>query len=442
MKMSDKRGAFRKPGVRVMTRAVTLVLLALPAYASAQALPDTLTVPSVTSVTDLFTQGRFTGDFRTLYYGAHNAFYNQGVNQNTLSYGGGIGYTTAALYGFSVGVSAYIQRGIAHPDDPAHVDGALGPNVTSLGEAYLRWEGDGFKFTAGNQSIDVPFASSYDWRIAPDLFQGFSGTYGTADNYVTAFRMFRWKSWIGNSFSKQTAYNQSFDSFSSIGNQTTNGFYGAGAAGTLPLDPVVTKGQAWYMVYQDYARLTYLEGSASLKDGDIKPFVGAQVFFENGDGRELLGPVDSHVYGLQLGAKRNSLTVELGYDYIRPNGNSYLNGALVTPYAHNQASGPLFAQPFITSTQDLGAGNAYSFDVFGDPIHNLTVGGRYSFMDLKSTAGGVSLNQSEYLAYVTYSFSGKLKGLSISDFVAMQSSPAEKNKFVQNRLELEYDFGT
>ncbi len=62
-------------------------------------------------------------------------------------------------------------------------------------------------------------------------------------------------------------------------------------------------------------------------------------------------------------------------------------------------------------------------------------------MDLKSSPTAVSLNQSEYLFYAIYNFTGKLKGLSIADFIALQTSPAKSAKFIQNRLTLEYAFG-
>jgi hypothetical protein len=159
---------------------------------------------------------------------------------------------------------------------------------------------------------------------------------------------------------------------------------------------------------------------------------------ETGSGNDLLGPVSSQVYGFQVGVKRKSVNLSFGYDYTKPNANSYLNGSLVTPYAHNMSSGPLFAQPFITSTQDLGSGSAYAVDLSGNPTQNLTLGARYSFMDLTAQAGGPSLNQSEYLAYATYNFDGSLKGFSATDFLAVQSSPAKTSTFIQNRLQLQY----
>lgn len=413
---------------------------ALPVAAAEAAAPVTGS-GKATSLGDMFAKGSFAGDFRTIYFSSHNAFYKPGLTQNTASYGGKLGYTTASLYGFSMGVSGFIQRGIAHSDDPSKVDGYLGPNLLAMGEAYLQWEHEHFKITAGNQQLEVPFASTYDWRMAPQLFQGVAAKYGDTDNFVAAFKMYRFKSYISNSFTRQTTYNRSVDSFSPIGNADTNGFWGMGAGRKLSLDAVVLNGKAWYQRYQDYADLTYVEGQVSKKDGAVKPFIGVQAFHEDGDGRKLLGHVDSQVYGAQLGFKRNSLTLSLGYDRIVPHAGSYRNGALVTPYAHNVSSGPLFAQPFLTSTQDLGAGNAYAININGAPMGQWFTGARYSFMDLKSSASAVSLNQSEYLAFAIYNFTGKLKGLSVANFIGLQSSPAKSKKFLQNRLTLEYAWG-
>lgn len=409
---------------------------------------ETIPVPApadagkeATNLAEMITKGQFFGNVRTFYYASHNAFFSKGANQNTLSYGGELGYVTAPFYGFSVGVSGYLQRGIAHSDNPNYVDSYLGPNITTLGEAYVKWEKDQFQITAGNQALNVPFASSYDWRIAPQLYQGVDAKYGDDDNFITAFKMFRFKSYTSNSFTKTTNYDESFDPYSGIGEPETNGFWGVGAAHKFNLDPVTVNAQGWYQTYQDYADLAYVEGRVSRSNGSWKPFAAAQYLHETGDGRELLGHVDSQVYGLQLGAKHNSMTVSLGYNFIAPHRNSYLNGALVTPYAHDVSGGPLFAQPFLTSTQDLGSGNAYAIDINGAPMGNWFIGARYSFMDLKYDADGPSLNGSEYLAYAIYNFAGKLKGLSVADFFAVQTSPAKGNTFVQNRLQLQYAWG-
>lgn len=394
----------------------------------------------VASFTDMFSKGEFSGDFRTIYFSSHNAFYTPGRTQNTVSYGGKLGFTSARMDGFSFGVSAFMQRGIGHSDDPNAVDGYLGPNLTAMGEAYVKWQHDKFQVTVGNQELDIPWASTYDWRMAEQLFQGVSTRYGDADNYVTAWKMTRFKSYIDNTFRQNTTYNSNVDSFSDIGMSTTNGFWGVGGNHKSDVGPVTVDIQGWYSDYLDYAKMIYVEANIEKKEGEFKPFLGVQAVRETGDGRQLLGNVDSKVLGLQLGVKHNSLKLAFGYDRIVPNADSYLNGVLVTPYAHNVSSGPLFAQPFLTSTQDLGAGNAYAIDLSGAPANGWFVGGRYSFMDLKSNPTSPSLNQSEYLVYAIHNFDGKLKGWSVADFLALQSSPTKSARFLQNRLTLEYKF--
>ncbi|MBT0719158.1 hypothetical protein HGT71_12985 [Rosenbergiella epipactidis] len=104
---------------------------------------------------------------------------------------------------------------------------------------------------------------------------------------------------------------------------------------------------------------------------------------------------------------------------------------LVTPY---------FAQPFFTSTQDLGNGNAWATSLNYSATEQVTVGTRYSWMDLKPANSHGSLRQSEYLVYGIYSFGGALKGLSLTDFVGVQTSPLYKKDFWQNRVALQYDF--
>lgn len=57
----------------------------------------------------------------------------------------------------------------------------------------------------------------------------------------------------------------------------------------------------------------------------------------------------------------DGMTLEIGYNYIELERDSYLNDVLFTPYMIYTASGPYFAQPFFTSTQDLG-GRACSYN--------------------------------------------------------------------------------
>ncbi|RKR03474.1 outer membrane OprD family porin [Kushneria sinocarnis] len=380
---------------------------------------------------DMFRYGEFHGSLRTLYYSTHNAYFVPDNNQDTISYGGSLGFESARWQGFRFGISAIVQRGIDHPDD-AHAVSELEPDETNIGEAYVSWQHGDFGLTAGNQRMQLPFASDYDWRVTPMLYQGFNLHYGDDEDFLQAARIYRYKSWGSDTFSRTTNYTDV--------EEETDGMWAVGAGHAWYADGQKWSGQLWHERYDDYVRISYAEGHVTATQGALQPLLGVQYIRGTSDGRALAGEVDNHTYGLQLGLRYHSLEATLNMDHIASSPGDYLNGALVTPYAHNSSSGPYFAQPFFTSTQDLGAGNAYSLDVTGAASEALLVGARYSFMDLKDEAGAASLNQSEYLLFGIYSFQGALEGFSIADYAGVQTSPARARDFWQNRVALQYEF--
>ena len=217
--------------------------------------------------------------------------------------------------------------------------------------------------------------------------------------------------------------------------------WGIGGGHAISFADKTLSGQLWYEEYADYTRLAYAESHLSWRDSPMQPDIGVQFIRGTSDGKALAGEVNSTSYGAQFGLSFTpSLTWKINYDHIAASGNNWNNGALVTPYAHNSASGPYFAQPFFTSTQDLGSGNAWSTDINYVANENLSLGSRYSFMDLKPTTTSASIDQSEYLVYFTWNFTGVMKGLSLTDFVGVQTSPLYDSDFWQNRLTLQYDF--
>ncbi|MEG3129646.1 TonB-dependent receptor [Pantoea cypripedii] len=386
----------------------------------------------VNSFTDIFTCGTVSGSLRTLYYSTHNAYFSKGFNQDTVSYGGSLKYETAPFYGFRAGVSGIFLRGIDHPDE-AHTISDIGDNQTNFGEAYLSWQQDNFKITAGDQRINIPFVGDYDWRITPILFRGIDTNYGDSTNFLHATKIWRYKPWGDDQFLNTTAYTDV--------EERTNGMWALGGGRGTQWDNKKLTGQLWYQEYADYTRLVYAESHLQWQDTLFQPDVGLQFIRGTSAGKALAGEVNSTSYGAQLALTFTpALSWKLGYDHIAASGNSWNNGSLVTPYAHNTSSGPYFAQPFFTSTQDLGSGNAYMTNLNYVMNESLSLGTQYSFMDLKPSPASASINQSEYLVYFTWSFSGALKGLSLTDFAGVQTSPLYDSHFWQNRLSLEYDF--
>lgn len=425
MKVS-KFGFTLKLGAMLVSQALLTgnTLAATPAPSDCQA-------GVADSLSQMFTCGSVHGSLRTLYYSTHNAYFTPGLSQDTVSYGGSIKYATAEYYGLSLGVSGIFQRGINHNDN--HLVSELGPNETGVGEAYLSWHYQDFRITAGDQRLGIPFLGDYDWRITPILYRAIDMNYGQGDNFLHATKVTRFKPWGDDQFLDTTTYTDA--------NGTTNGMWAVGAGRGMALEDKKLNGQVWYEDYDNYTKMVYADGFLSWSENPYKPKVGLQFIRGVSEGKALAGEVNSTSYGAQFSLQFTpSLNGSLNYDHIAANENAYGNGALVTPYAHNSSSGPYFAQPFFTSTQDLGSGNAYSADLNWTATSSVSLGTRYSFMDLTASAGAGSSHQSEYLLYGTYLFDGILKGLSLTDFIGVQTVSTSDKNFWQNRVTLQYDF--
>src|SRR5258708_11454571 len=118
MKFQSQYRTLRK----LSSAAVKTTLCVLPLYASAQSVDAPYQAKDVNSLTDMFMQGHFSGEFRVLDNWNDNGWFTKGMHQNTLTTGAGVKFQTAKLDGFSVGASAYVARGIFLPSNPSNRD--------------------------------------------------------------------------------------------------------------------------------------------------------------------------------------------------------------------------------------------------------------------------------------------------------------------------------
>lgn len=386
----------------------------------------------VENALDALRCGSVHGSLRTLYYSTKNAYFVRDNNQDTASYGGNILFQTAPYYGFSAGVGGIYQQQWRSPGAGRGVT-ELATNQNGLGEAWLRWQYQNFRFTAGDQRIDIPFMSDYDWRITPILFRAVDLHWGDKTDFLHATKIYRYKPWRSDQFLATSSY--------SAIKEKTNGAWAVGAGRSTQVGSMSLSGQLWYESYDDYVNIFYSEAHSQWKTALWQPDIGMQFIRGSGEGERLLGEVDSTSYGIQLALTPVSqVKWSINYNHIVSNPTSYLNGVLVTPYSSSTSSGKYFAQPYFTSTQDLGTGNAYSTRITYQIMPALSIGTYYSFMDLKSSASAPSRNQSEYVVFGIYQFGGVLKGLSLSNFLGVQTSPVYDYAFWQNRVALQYNF--
>lgn len=376
--------------------------------------------------------GKVSGRLNSLYYSTHDAYFVKDLNQDTVATGGFIKYETQPMSGVKAGIS-YAGQWRLDDKHAGHAEVTeLSQDKDGLAEAYLDWKNQDWSLRVGQQSLDVPFVGHYDWRVMPPLFRAADFKYGSTDDFIRATWINRFKSYADDQFFKSSRYSSEIE---------TNGMWSLGVSKSFEGSAHKVKTQAWYQSYDDYNQLAYVEGHLEWKDAHFSPDVGVQAMWAQSQGRALAGNVDHQGFGVSLALNvGKGMTLKTAYNYIKPDRDSYLNGALFTPYMIYTSSDPYFAQPFFTSTQDLGAGHAALIAIEGALNEQTYVGANYSFMDLQPSPDVKSWNQSEYVIYGIYNFAGALKGWSIANFFGVSTSPTSNDVFVQNRLGIKYAF--
>ena len=387
---------------------------------------------AVESIQNAIFCGQFSGRLNTLYYSTHDAFFVKNLNQDTAATGGFIKYETQAVSGLKAGLS-YAAQWRLDDQNAGHAEvDELSKEKDGLAEAYLDWHTQHWGVRIGQQALNLPFLGNYDWRVMPPLFRAVDIKYGGKQDFIQATWLNRFKSYADDQFLQSSRYSSTLE---------TNGMWSIGLSKSMDLSQHAFSAEAWYQSYDDYNHLAYAEGHWKLKDVIFSPDVAIQAMWSKAQGKALAGQVDHLGFGVALTLKVfDGMTLKTGYNYIKPDQDSYLNGALFTPYMIYTASGPYFAQPFFTSTQDLGAGHAAMLALEGSLNEQTFFGANYSFMNLAESSDIKPINQSEYVIYAIYNFKGALKGWSIADFFGYATSARSDELFLQNRLGLKYSF--
>jgi hypothetical protein len=248
--------------------------------------------------------------------------------------------------------------------------------------------------------------------------------------------MYKWRYFNQEHYNRETAYSI----YLPDDQKKSDGLLNVGLKykGFVPgINFVKTNSELWFYNYYQYNRLYMLQSVNTIGKGPYKAIVGFQ-FMHAGKSAGFLGNVNSQLYGAELGAKSSFGKVVLAYDYLPAHPNSFNYGGLATPYDTITDSGPIFAQPVMTSTQDLGSGTAAGIKVDYYGIKNLFTQVRFTHLHMRTTP--IFENYNEYNLILSYSFSG-VKGLNLTDIASYANEhPSSNPNFYQNRLMLVYNF--
>jgi hypothetical protein len=361
-------------------------------------------------------------------------------DQYTLSVGGGLFLGTPYIDGFRAAVEPMGQSGLGtHASNPNLVSPTLGPSFTTLGQAFLQYKDYGLNARVGYMELnDQPWAASdVGYRILPITFEGVALDYHLTKHVALyGTRIFRWRYFNQANYNRETAYSI----YLPPDRKSSSGFMSVGLKYKGTVDKQIgwkTNSELWFYNYYQYARMYMAQSVNTFDVGSINPILGVQ-FMHSGKSNGFLGNVNAQLYGIEAGAKNGFGKLLLAYDYLPGHATSFNYGGLATPYDTITDSGPIFAQPVMTSTQDLGSGSAATIklDYYGVP--HLFTQLRYTYLHMRTSP--VFQIYREYNIILSYS-PVWAKGFNITDIAsyANESNQSHPN-FYQNRLMFVYNF--
>jgi hypothetical protein len=369
--------------------------------------------------------GKVSGNIRA-YYNTRD--YETRADESAFALGAALRAETGGIGAFKFGLGAYTAQDLGtNSSDPAKVNKRLGSDLEVIGEAYVSASAADTLFTLGRQRISTPFANDGDAFVIPFSFEGGSIQNKSIANLTIELDYIN------------TIKNRNSDEFVDVGKWSTNR-YGVGktsTSGTTILGAIYAvdaiKLQAWAYDYADLFTSIYLQGNYSFSvSGDIKPFVAAQFVSQSETGDELLGEVDSTLWGLQAGASFGKSKLTLAYTSVAEESGTFRNGAFLTPYSFSTS--PIFTNNMLATVENVDAGDAFKL-TYNYSFAKVKLKLSYAEFDFESAVDIEAVDVD-----VTYSMDEMVKGLSARWRVEFLSSNIAAAEQINHRFQLQLKF--
>ena len=388
---------------------------------------------------------KVTGDLRAYDFGR---FYTGAPpSQHAFAAGGAVNIMSGVVDGFSATASFYAAHSLGlNNRNPALVDGTLAGygRIDTFGQAFLQYRARGVLLRAGDQLLNTPWMNPSDARVVPATYQGlFAAIQPVSGLTVSALRITRYKSRTSDGFSNTDLYNAA----GSVNVGGTGGLPGdtepgAAAVGASYHVEGLTA-TAWGYQFFNLAKMAYVEGSYTFAGAHgLAPLVGAQYVRETGSGAQELGHVDATVYGAIVGIKHGPDLLTVGYNDLPARPGAFGNGDVVSPYTTGYATDPLYTTSMIQGMVDRKtSGHAVKVAVTAFLLQRqVRVIAGYARYFNTVYAGYSAPYTDETDLDVTYFLKGVLKGLSLRDRVGVAYHIPVVQRFIYNRIMVEYDF--
>jgi hypothetical protein len=365
------------------------------------------------------------GNFRSYFNTRH---YDTKTDESALSLGGALRVNTGSLNGFSVGLGLYTAQDLStNSSDSAKINKRLGSELEVLGEAYVNYTGGDTSVTVGRQKLNTPFANAGDAFIVPFTFEGTSIVYKGISNvtlevdYINSIK------------------NRNSDTFTDVGAWAANRYSADSSesdstiilGGTYAKDAL--KVQAWYYDFDNLFNSTYLQANYAFGAvGSTKPFLAFQFGSQGESGDELLGDIDSSLFGLQAGAGFGKSKLTLAYNSVSEKSGAFKNGAFLAPY--NFSTSPFFTNNMLQTVENVDSGDAVKV-TFNHSFPKVKLKFSYAEFDFDTSTDREAIDFD-----VTYDMSDYSKGLTLRYRVEFVTSDVKSVEQTNQRFQLQYKF--
>lgn len=381
---------------------------------------------SKTNLWNAVTSGKLIKHFRSYYINRH---FSEPKAQESIAFGGWLGYETAPFYGINAAAIGYTSQGLGLNDKDKSGAMILGPEqkgITVLGQAYLKFETEKNTIKLFRQLLTTPFINPHDNRMIPQTFEA----YTLESKFIKNLDIFL--SYVAKIKGRINSNFISMSEFAGIDN-TNEGVTFAGLIFT-PKDSL--KIQAWNYYCYEFMNVVCSQIDYNWKfSNKLSLCLSAQGFYQEDIGKSLYGQFHTGFGGMQTVLDWCGLKPKLGFS--------------VTDKSHdivNPWSGWFGYTSILEEDSDLAgekawiAGIAYDFGNISIKGLGISIEHTESYMP----PGGwfSKTDQKETDITVDYAFSGKLNGLALRLQAAFVDNSLSTNLESYNdyRVILNYDF--
>ena len=351
------------------------------------------------------------------------------------SLGTKLNFETGSFYGLKGGAAFYIANDLGANRDDVKSQNFLLPvsELNTFGTAYLKYSRHQTEITVGRQTVDTPFINPSNAFIVPVTFWGYALT-NSSFKSITFNLMHLEKIKLRQETVFQDTGNFLTDRLG-VQRQQTSGTTAAGVVWNRKKD----KFQIWNYYLPGLFNMVYFQADVALASvGDFQPFVSFQYGNQFDVGDKLLGTVNAHVFGANLGVRWKDFKLAYAFNYLPKKSGTFRNGGFLSPYSF--ATDALYTNSLdggMTLKDSAFVGLGHKWTVNYTPT-NFIVELSYTIYDMIKSVGGGDSGEVNF--DVTYFFEGMLKGLSLRNRTAWVESELEREDLIENRLQLQYVF--